>query len=146
MGESDGVFNVSDYIEFYGQKHDGTSDTPLYLATDAQPHTYYNLFSDSSAYFLTYRLDLGFGLRMSKYSENNVGGLAAENYFIQESRAVYANYYFSGQSHGFSNDVLLGSYDYAEGWTGSMVTKGQSVTQTLTGLHSQVQLGYTLLL
>src|SRR5258708_225557 len=29
-GQSDGVFNTTDFIEFYGQKNDGTLDSSLY--------------------------------------------------------------------------------------------------------------------
>src|SRR5688500_9613822 len=29
-GESDGVFNAGDYIEFYGRQNDGTLDSTLY--------------------------------------------------------------------------------------------------------------------
>ena len=45
-GQGDAVFNVSDYIEFYGQKNDGTLDSLLYKPSSLQPHKYYNLYSE----------------------------------------------------------------------------------------------------
>ncbi|PIB34546.1 hypothetical protein BFP72_03530 [Reichenbachiella sp. 5M10] len=142
-GQQDGVFNSGDYIAFYGQKNDGTTDTPLYVDPSAQPHTYYNLFSDSSAYFLTYRLDLNFGKRITEFSENNIDGLPTESYYIEEKRNVFSNTYYEGQSYGFTNETILGSYDFYEGWTGTFYRQNQSITHTLTGLTPVVQGGYT---
>src|SRR6478736_5938224 len=39
-GQGDAVFNASDYIEFYGQKNDGTLDSILYRPSTLQPHRY----------------------------------------------------------------------------------------------------------
>ncbi|MBU2913193.1 C25 family cysteine peptidase [Reichenbachiella agariperforans] len=142
-GENDGVLNSNDFVAFYAEKNDGTTDTPLYVAPDAQPHTYYNLYSDSSAYFLTYRLDLNFGKRMTSFSENNIDGLTAENYYVAELLEVYGSNYFEGISYGFSNKTLRGSYDYYEGWTGPFVSTNQTTSRTLTGLTNTVQSDYT---
>ncbi|MCV9385648.1 putative type IX secretion system sortase PorU2 [Reichenbachiella ulvae] len=141
-GEGDGSFNTNDFIAFYAEKNDGTTDTPLYVTPEAQPHTYYNIYSDSSAYFLTYRLDPNFGNRMLEFKENNVGGLSPENYFISEELQVNTSSYYQGLSYGFSDETLLGSYDYFEGWTGAFVTRNQSIEQTLTGLTQTVQDNY----
>lgn len=52
-GQDDAVFNTSDYIEFFGRANDGTLDKDLYKPSTLQPHNYYNLYSDTTAYFLT---------------------------------------------------------------------------------------------
>ena len=52
QGEGDGVFHISDYIEFYGRKNDGALDSTLYQVTSHQPHTLYSLYSDTTSYFL----------------------------------------------------------------------------------------------
>src|SRR5688572_14896611 len=52
-GEGDGVFHSNDYIEFFGRRNDGTLDSTLYENSGHQPHRYYNLFSDTTSYFLT---------------------------------------------------------------------------------------------
>src|ERR1051325_1598082 len=62
-GEADGSFDVVDYIEFYGKKNDGSLDSVLYkgILYDQlvqQPNPYYSLFSDTSAYFLTWDTEI----------------------------------------------------------------------------------------
>ena len=59
QGESDSIFNSSDYIEFYGQKNDGALDSILYKGDlynrpVHQPNPYYSLFNDTSSYFFTW--------------------------------------------------------------------------------------------
>ena len=71
-GQGDAVFNTTDFIEFYGQRNDGTLDTDLYEPSAAQPHSFYNIFSDSSAYFLTFLLTPGNGKRMTSFFENMI--------------------------------------------------------------------------
>ncbi|MEP4092813.1 C25 family cysteine peptidase [Reichenbachiella sp.] len=138
-GQLDGIFDPSDYLEFYGEKADGTTDTPLYITPAAQPHTFYNIFSDSSAYFLTYKLNLETGLRMDDFSENNVGGLPAENYHIAERLTLFTSSYYEGQSYGSSNKILLPTYDLGEGWTGTFASLGQNIDNTISGLTNQIQ-------
>ena len=43
-GQIDGSFDASDYLEFYAEKSDGSTDTQLYNDPANQPHTYYNIF------------------------------------------------------------------------------------------------------
>jgi hypothetical protein len=75
-GQSDGRINQGDVIQFLGKPNDGESDTPLYVEPDAQPHTYYNLFNDTTSYFLTWSLDGSFGKRMERINPiSNSGGL-----------------------------------------------------------------------
>ena len=138
-GQIDGTFNTSDFIEFYAKINDGSTDTPLYNDPLNQPHQYYNLFSDSSSYFLTYAITLDNGLRRSEYSENNTGGLPTENYHISENLLLQTSVYYEGQSYGPDNAILLSTYDRGEGWTGNFATLGQNLDYSLTGLNNQVQ-------
>ncbi|MCU0436094.1 MAG: C25 family cysteine peptidase [Bacteroidia bacterium] len=52
-GEADGVFNTSDFLEFYGEKNDGSPDSLIYMP-GGPPNPYFSLFSDTSTYFLTW--------------------------------------------------------------------------------------------
>ena len=137
-GEGDGVFDNSDFIEFYGRKSDGTTDTDLYITPEAQPHTRYDIFTDSSAYFLTFALDLTNGLRIEEFFENNSGGLPPENYFFDSQEIINTDRYYPGQSYGFSDEVLQGYYDLGEGWTGNSVRDGLSISHTLMDLGNWV--------
>ncbi|MDW3210161.1 MAG: C25 family cysteine peptidase [Reichenbachiella sp.] len=138
-GQIDGSFDSSDYLEFYAEKNDGTTDTKLYNSPTNQPHTYYNIFSDTATYFLTYKVNLVTGLRMSEFSENNTGGLPAENYHINETLLLKTDTYYEGQSYGSDNKIVLPTYDRGEGWTGSFASLGQNLDNTITGLSDQVQ-------
>lgn len=48
-----GLLSSSDYIEFFGELANGKADKDLYTSPDYQLSDYWNLSSDSSAYFLT---------------------------------------------------------------------------------------------
>lgn len=138
-GQIDGVFDPSDYLEFYAEKSDGSTDTPLYIDPSDQPHSYYNIFSDSSAYFLTYKLNTQLGLRMAEFSENNVDGLPAENYHVEEILSLFTSSYYQGQSYGSGNEIILGNYDLSEGWTGNFASRGQNIDHIITGLTHTVE-------
>ena len=77
-GEDDLQFDPSDFIEFYGQKNDGTLDAALYKPSASQPHKYYNLYSDTTSYFLT--VGTSPGKRIATFDEANTGRLTAEPY------------------------------------------------------------------
>lgn len=120
-GEQDGSFDAADYILFYGKKNDGTLDQQLYVSPDAQPHNYYNLYSDTSAYFLT--IGSNAGKRMNSLSESPVG-LPNRLYHEEEKLVLYTQNYWAGRE--YSLDTYLSQYDYGEGWTGTSFRDGNS--------------------
>ena len=79
----DGRLDAGDYLEFYGIQNDGTLDQDLYLTSEAQPHTYHNLYSDTSAYFLTWAAGVN-GKRMSRISIPNPGTAEIQYHWKQE--------------------------------------------------------------
>lgn len=123
-GQNDAVFNTSDYLEFFGLKNTGISDTPLYVTPQAQPHTYYSIYSDTSAYFLTYHLTPLDGKRMNTFFENNVGGLPAEDAHLATTREIFTSEYSPGNT--FATYARLSAFDTGEGWTGSRVQENQN--------------------
>ena len=127
-GQEDANFGAGDFIEFYGQVNDGALDTELYLDPGDQPHTFYNLFSDSSAYFLTWKLSPTNGKRMAFFSENNVGGIPAEQDHEHEILEVYTDRYSRGRTYpegGNNSRTWLAQFDMGEGWIGSNIQAGQ---------------------
>ena len=74
----------SGYLEFYGQKNDGTLDRELYKTPALQLSDEVSLQTDSSAYFLTVDRS-GNKLRFNN-AANDVAGntLPAEPYFIYQ--------------------------------------------------------------
>ncbi|CAN5269909.1 hypothetical protein BH23BAC1_BH23BAC1_37540 [soil metagenome] len=137
QGQEDAQINPGDFIEFYGQKNDGTSDAELYNPSSAQPHQYYSLFSDTTAYFLTWRLTSTPGKRMSSFIEANVGGLPAEPYHLDHKLLVLASDYAPGRVYpeGTNEETVLSQFDFGEGWTGPRIRKEQSADYTLVGIN-----------
>ncbi len=115
--------NTIDYFEFYGWKRDGTSDASLY-EPGSQPHTYYNLFSDSASYFITYKLGNENGKRMGFSSDRNTTGLTPEPYHLADTLTIFSDNYSGGIQ--LSGERSLSEYNKGEGWTGSAFSKNQS--------------------
>lgn len=120
------------YIEFYGLKNDGRSDTPLYKPS-TQSNTYYNLFSDTTAYFLTANTQGQFGINMGSYSEINDSGIPAEVFHTAEKLIVLTNQYSSGI--WYNRYAQTSEFDTGEGWVGAWINKDQFIDYTISGLN-----------
>jgi hypothetical protein len=146
IGQLDAVFDEEDYIEFFGERNDGTLDRELYYPEDAQPHGYYNLYSDTSAYFLTWRLDGIDGKRLGEFKENNVTGIPAESAYNDEKLIINYSNYSEGLHYpevGDERNTLYSHFDYGEGWTGPRIRNGEyldykldSITNPFTGAEN----------
>ncbi len=135
-GQADAVFNTSDYIEFYGQKNDGTLDSSLYKPSSLQPHKYYNLYSDTTAYFLTYNFVPPRGQRMDSVQLVNVNSLPAETYQYTQRLFVIHDQYSAGLT---ASDLIQSTYfDQGEGWTGVALQQGQLVDYTIDSVTNGV--------
>jgi hypothetical protein len=132
-GEGDGAFDATDYIEFFGQKNDGTLDGMLYQPPAAQPHSFHSLYSDTTAYFLT--IGTSAGKRMSAFSAPS-GGLTPEVSHADQKLLLLTTQYSAGTNYG---DVELTTFDTGEGWTGNMILQGQSLDYVI----SQISQGAT---
>ncbi len=136
QGEEDGVFNPSDYVEFYGSKNDGTSDTLLYEPASAQPHTYYNLFSDTTVYFLTVNSFSIFGKRMVKTWEANDAAWPLLQFHLNKKLTVLAQEHSAGVL--FESSIRNTFFDVGEGWTGQLVNDGNAIDYVIEGLTQPV--------
>ncbi|GAB2790715.1 hypothetical protein GCM10027275_39560 [Rhabdobacter roseus] len=132
-GEADGRLDAQDFIEFYGERNDGAPDSLLYVTPRALPHPHYSLFSDTAAYFLTWRLDGQPGLRVPQ-----VPPLAASptaSYHREEVLQLFTQEYPAGNIYplgaGYDNGYIQTPYDVGEGWTGRTRTSGQWETLRL---------------
>ncbi|MBO0948055.1 putative type IX secretion system sortase PorU2 [Fibrella forsythiae] len=135
-GETDGKFDASDYIEFLGRGNDGAQDSALYRPASAQPHAYYSLYSDTTAYFLTTRLDAQPGKRMATYTDITTNGLTPQPYVWAEDVRVFTDQYPAGNIYpmgaGYSNGAILTAYDVGEGWMGTSVKAQTRYEQAIT--------------
>ena len=128
-GESDKRLDPADFLEFYGLGNDGTPDSTLYKPATAQPHTYYSLFSDTTAYFLTWRSGVPAGAaksgkRMTAYTDTDTTGLMPEPYHWQEERRVFTETY-PGYATGIPPKIEYGHYEAGEGYTGVVQQKDE---------------------
>ena len=135
QGQQDARLDPEDFIIFYGQENDGTLDTELYVSPEAPPHPYYNLYSDTTAYFLTWRLDTGTGRRMSAFSENNVTNIPAQPFHLKEAAQRFTSDYSAGRLYPLGStsgiNARLSAFDYGEGWTGTRLKRDESADYTL---------------
>jgi len=116
----DGTLN---YLEFFGEAISGVEDTQLYDLGN-QPHSLYNLFSDTASYFLTFKLGAESGKRIAFSSDQDASGLTAEPFHYEESSLLYTSDYASGIRFGTKSAFSLSKYDFGEGWTGTLQGKG----------------------
>ncbi len=54
QGEDDGVFNSTDFIEFFGERNTAWKDVPLWDDPAHQNNPYFSLYNDTLRYFLTW--------------------------------------------------------------------------------------------
>lgn len=122
-GESDGVFNISDYIEFYGERNDGWQDEDIYTnGNHLNPD--FSIYADSSAYFLTWGNP---GKRMEEVNVSD-GSTTPEPYYYREEVVNYADDYSLGQ---IVFSVSYNSYwDKGEGWMSNIFQFNPSSPRT----------------
>ncbi|WP_109829508.1 putative type IX secretion system sortase PorU2 [Reichenbachiella versicolor] len=124
------------YIEFFGEAIDGRSDTPLYEQESYQPHKLYNLFTDTTAYFLTNTLSED-GIRMDSYDEN-AGSLTVEPFFYETKNLILTSDYNAGDLLAADDRLQHAYYNDAEGWTGPIIQRGNTVTYNLDKINDAV--------
>ncbi|MGA0560272.1 C25 family cysteine peptidase [Larkinella sp. VNQ87] len=132
-GEQDKKLDAPDYLEFVGEGNDGLQDTLLYRPMSAQPHPYYSMYSDTAAYFLTWRTDGKPGKRVALVQETNTAGLQPETYHLAEHLLVLKDEMSTNPSTGPTPFVTQYEvfFEAGEGWTGPMQPKNKPFTQTL---------------
>ena len=145
-GEADHQFDPEDFLEFYGERNDGTSDSLLYRPNQAQPHPYYNLFNDTTAYFLTWNRNGLSGKRMIVSTDTISAGLTPETYHWADELRLFTDTY-PGWAAGLLHTVEYSYYEAGEGYTGVIQSAGkpytlsfQLVNPFLTGPAPQIDL------
>ena len=116
LGEQDGIFNDSDYFDFYGTRNYGGLTNAHDINNNVVYTTdeFYNLYSDTSAYFVGW--GGSYGLRFSDYNNSSATSYPNDYYYQKqhfEQDLIYSlGQNISGTDYGyFSNDKYVG-----EGW------------------------------
>jgi len=121
-GESDNVFNVSDYILFYGKgvtRWDAKKNDPAKKGLLFTPVR--DFYSDTSFYYLT--VDLGAGKRVTTQNSASSSNVSTSTYdyynyheedlvnFVKSGRNMYGEYFDVNTSYSFSfndNNFIVG--------------------------------------
>ena len=119
----DGQLNPGDYLEFYGARNEGTLDSALYVTPAAQPHSFYNLYSDTTAFFLTW--SAAQGKRMDTLSLPDPG-LTPRNFHWEQKQIIETANYSAGRRYpvGGFGETYRSQFDFGEGWTGTRIFEG----------------------
>ena len=129
------LFDAGDFIEFYGQVNDGTLDAALYQPASAQPHAYYNLYSDTTAYFITHN-PAATGKRIANLAPFTGGTI--DTYHFSELISLYTSDYLLGVTQASYNSQTY--FDVGEGFSGTRITENSNPVQdvVLSGIDQTV--------
>lgn len=121
-GESDNIFNGTDYLEFYGEKNDGRYDSLIYDNLTFLPNPYLPIWNDTNCAFITWN-NLTSNKRITEIIDLNFSGYTASNYFYAEKIYSQKAGYAPGQAYieGISDPRYLDGEGY-----GTPLSKGQS--------------------
>ncbi len=121
QGEADGTFDATDYVDFFGKGNDGTQDRELHFPNyTSQINLYKNIYSDTTAYFITQSLGATNGKRMSNLNLP-AGALVAQPYIIQEELQAFAENFSPGTSLISSFFTYLADFGRGKGITSSAI-------------------------
>jgi hypothetical protein len=129
-GENDGRFDSGDYIDFFGQRNDGTVDKLLYTDFEKIPNPYFNTNSDTTAFFLTVSSGQN-GKRMNLRSAPEASLPLATSYASEKLLALGEQY---SLGVGYAFDFRLSKFDQGQGWMSAVITKGNTRQLTLNQL------------
>ena len=114
---TDGTFSAGDYIEFVGVKNRGELDKHLYRNESDQLNPRYSLYSDTSAYFLTWEQGVA-GKRIQEQMVDLSGNtLDPEPYYMHEDVVVFSD---RVNKPSEAQDVRFSQYMPGEGYCGDL--------------------------
>lgn len=122
-GENDGVFDATDFIEFYGQKNDGWIDSVFYKGRANQPNPHYSILSDTINYYLTWNNKTN-NKRIQEENAVDFGNYFPASYIWKENIYTYNNQYYDGQT--ILSNATDPEYVPTEGWMSSATTLGKT--------------------
>jgi hypothetical protein len=113
-GKEQAVYLHNDSLFFYGKQNDGTLDSLLY-PINYQANKYFNILSDTCAYFFTVGAQPG--KRMLANSSPVTSNV--DSWYYEEYLNIFTEQYLRGKE--YSSDTHISAYDMSEGWFGSTI-------------------------
>ncbi|MEO1258403.1 MAG: C25 family cysteine peptidase [Bacteroidota bacterium] len=141
---SDNVFSSSDHFEFYGRKNRSELDRHLFQNPDEEMmNPLYSLFTDTSAYFLTWT-DVGSPKRFEEV-ENDLNNLGPSEEYYMETLVLNFDTTWGKEQNG--QGIQVSNFTMAEGFS-SLLLNIQSVTLEptspfLNGLAANLYVRYS---
>jgi len=131
-GQQDGVFNDSDYFDFYGMRNHG-GPTITYTENNVLKYTtneFYNPYSDTSVYWIDWGSTNGLRYGTSNYS---VSTLYPNNFFYDTLHFEKDKLYFQGEHISDSDFRYLSNEKVnGEGWYWTLLSSNQSISDTFS--------------
>jgi hypothetical protein len=132
---SSGSLPANGYIEFYGQKNDGTMEKALYKTDELQLSDRISLMTDTSAYYLTVNPSGG-NLRMADIANPVAGNtIPAEAFFMHRLHRQFVHKINPGYGVDFGELVHSSSYERGEGWTSDNIAGGTALQDVTPNLY-----------
>lgn len=112
-----GILGANDYIEFYGEKNDGSLDANLYDDPSWHMNEYYSLFNDTAAYYLTWDTPEP-NILINNVTNDLTNLPAKEIYCTTKTVQSFNNTYQQGNYALLSGAALYeAKYDEGEGYS-----------------------------
>jgi hypothetical protein len=148
-GENDSTFNSGDYLEFFGQRNDGTADAELYGGSSQQLDPYFSLYNDTAIYFLTWNNSIT-NRRLTNPNDTAFGNYGAPASFFTDKEVFYGNaIYMPGvmNSTGLTDPAFIPSEGYYDipfdyGGTGAhTLSSANAYTSGPDNAHIRLRVG-----
>ncbi|MGY6561192.1 MAG: putative type IX secretion system sortase PorU2 [Luteibaculaceae bacterium] len=123
VGEEDGSFNETDFIEFFARRNSGFFDVAMYTQPQFLPDEEFSLINDTIRYFLTWNTSLN-NARVQQLGAGNFTGYTPENWVFTRSRIRFNDAYLLGDRSNLQ--ITLPAYVEGEGWFGTNIARGQN--------------------
>ncbi len=129
-GEQDNLFNVSDFIEFYGTTNRGKVDEFLYLNGAQSANPEFNLLTDSNVYYLTFLPSTSSlnGLRFKSFGDRNYFSHPEIDYCYFNDEKIYSDRYNGGKDYSISGHITSNpEYVNSEGFASALFGPGTNI-------------------
>lgn len=132
-GETDGAFDGTDYLEFYGQRNDGAPDSSLYGGSAFQLNPYYSLYNDTAIYFITWNGSTN-NRRLADPNDTNFSAYTPAQYFTNREVFKGTAGFLPGVQDGLG--ITDPAFIPSEGYYDNVFDFGQSAVHSLNSRNA----------